>query len=544
MSPRPFLHRATMLLALSALLPGAAEAQRQDDLVGDLLRGFWSMCPDLETAETREAIVQDLKARIENGPNGLARACSDLGTLLDRWATGGREAVVVYDTNTPAGVWGALVRFRGPSDYLAESYCHPAGERGEVQIQPRASLHEAIEVAMRRARDLQLERATAQVSRALGHDVRPEVAALLNPPTDFGEQWRKLRQSLLEASAKAPMVTVGETMTGPITPAREMSADEFTRRYGIRDDLVKEPPTAEQRAKMQAWMDEVTAKRGPLPVSRAEWQPEDAADLAAKNRDARDRLFRAYQAGDGGSKPDATDPVTFDAVIAMGCRWLADCDPDAAGVLVHLGTGPETVMTDPRFVAALAAGEIRQRGDRDWFFTRALVLREPGRMSGLEARLLLDEAAGCSTEPVPRQIRRPTFHEALQEMGADMGAVTQAQADEAARRAYGPEGATQARLTVQEDPFTRTQRFAFSTPARVMVAQRSPVDFKRAGEQSRARLGNSIKPPDTTAARIYEQAAHALVKPRPKAIRDPELRAEQAERRRKRGAAKRRRGWA
>jgi hypothetical protein len=163
--------------------------------------------------------------------------------LGPQMSDGVRIAIVVRDTYAGHGPWSARVRFLGPGSYSAEVYTREHGITRDVSMQVPLATHAAAWAAA------------------------VEQARLLTP---------------------IPVV-VGETERGPQSPMLEMSAGEFTRRYGIRDDLVKEPPTAEQRAKMQAWMDEAMAKRGPLPVSRSVWRPEDAADLAAKYIQAPDR---------------------------------------------------------------------------------------------------------------------------------------------------------------------------------------------------------------------------------------------------------------
>ena len=111
---------------------------------------------------------------------------------------------------------------------------------------------------------------------------------------------------------------------------------------------------------------------------------------ARANAEIRARLFSPYP-------DDAAEPMTFDLAIKAGRQWLADCDPDAAGIILHLGTGTETVTTDPRFIAARAAGEIEHRGGRNWFFARALVLREPGVIKSINLRIRVD-ADGVTVE--------------------------------------------------------------------------------------------------------------------------------------------------
>ena len=166
------------------------------------------------------------------------------------------------------------------------------------------------------------------------------------------------------AAADAAMIPTGPVENGPYSKLSTQSYDEFTAKYGIRDDLVKQPLPPEQRAKVNAWMEETLARKG-------------AADLAARHRDARDRLFSAYPAGDEarGRMEWPAELVSFDDVIKAARKWLAECDPAATGVLLHIGVDPETATTDPRFLAGLAAREIESRGSRDWFVSRAFVSR-------------------------------------------------------------------------------------------------------------------------------------------------------------------------
>lgn len=347
---------------------------------------------------------------------------------------------------------GALVRFRGPGDYLAESYCYPEGERGEVQIEPCASLHGAIESARVRAHSAALVMETGRVSRALGRDVSPEVAALMAKPV---RDWRELRDALNREAGRQAVkgsIVVGVDEAGPSTPMEELSADEFTRRYGIVDDLVTTQPTRETIEKMQEL-------------------------LAARHRDARDRLFSAYQAGDEArSRMEwPAELVSFDDVIKAARKWLSECDPAATGVLLHIGVDPETATTDPRFLAGLAAGEIQHRGDRDWFVSRAFVLREA--VDTLTPVMIRRAVAVLEENAIPKgpdgMYRLPSLGPELSP--TRLGGLDKVTIEPVRGFPLPPR---------REEDFERGQRMAMNTPIdRAMVT--GPVDFKRAGERSR-----------------------------------------------------------
>jgi hypothetical protein len=254
-----------LLLGLPPISGLAEEARRQDDLVEDLLRRFWSRAPDLASPETRAAIVADLKAQTLVGPS-LANACAELGDLLERWVAGGRAPVVTREAQL--GPWRGRVRFVAPGSYSAEVYCLIDGEEISAWMQvPFASQGAAWTAAQASAHQMDADIDLAQGAAMLGSDW-PGVTAALERAA--GQQ------------ASKNSVLVGEAESGPYTPMESLSADEFIRRHGIVDDLVKRgpPPTAEQQAKMDRWYQETLAKRQPLPVSRGEWHHEDAADRA------------------------------------------------------------------------------------------------------------------------------------------------------------------------------------------------------------------------------------------------------------------------
>jgi len=257
------LGRSALLLAMMACLPDASQqAARVSDDVEDLLRRFWTLCPDLASPETRAAIFEDLKARCQTSGRSLAGACAELGAQLDRWANGGREPVVVYDEQTGVGDWRGRVLLQAPGQYITEVRREDGEDRTTYSQGGLPTSLAASEETVSWARRLELERATTQVSRAFGRDVSPEVAALLASP---GGDWCDLRDALNREAgqlARENSVLVGVDEAGPVSPMESLSYDESTAKYGILDDLVKQPPSPEQRAKMEAWHDEVTSREG------------------------------------------------------------------------------------------------------------------------------------------------------------------------------------------------------------------------------------------------------------------------------------------
>jgi hypothetical protein len=219
-APRGFLGRSALLLAMAACLPVDTVAAQRRALgeIEEVLQHLWALAPDLASQETRDAVTADVRSRCETSGASIVGACAALRVLLDRWVNGGRSQVVVYDEPARGDRWRARVTFNGPGSYIAHALRVTSEGVGEgYQTHGLPTYSAALQVATDDARRLQ------------------------------------------------------------------MRADsEFTRRYGICDDLVKQdpPPTAEQQAKMDRWYQETLAKRPPLPISRGEWHPEDAADRA------------------------------------------------------------------------------------------------------------------------------------------------------------------------------------------------------------------------------------------------------------------------
>lgn len=251
------LGRSALLLAMMACLPETQQAARVSDDVEDLLRRFWTLCPDLASPETRAAIFEDLKARCRVGGRSLSGACSELGAQLDRWANGGREPVLVYDEPTGVGDWRGRVLLQAPGQYIAEVR-REGGEDRTVHAQgglPTAVA--ASEETVSWARRLQLGLDAAHLNRALGLGAEEAERA--------ASGWLWLKEAMTREAgqlARENSVLVGVDEAGPVSPSETLTADEFTARYGIRDDLMTEPPSPEQRAKMEAWHDEVTSREG------------------------------------------------------------------------------------------------------------------------------------------------------------------------------------------------------------------------------------------------------------------------------------------
>lgn len=66
--------------------------------------------------------------------------------------------------------------------------------------------------------------------------------------------------------------------------------------------------------------------------------------------------------------PRASDAITWEALLEAGRQWLENAGEQAklvAGCRLHLGAkvpGLDALRRDPRFVAAVTAGDIQDRG--------------------------------------------------------------------------------------------------------------------------------------------------------------------------------------
>jgi hypothetical protein len=434
----------------------------------DLLQHLWALAPDLASQGVRDAVTADIRSRCETG-SSIVGACAALRVLLDRWLARERRPVIVFREWTGKGLWHYRVRFLEPGHYTAEAFqVYDLGTNSERVVDrwcaiSIATLAAAQEQARQRALDLHsLEEQAERLSAAMGHDVRADVARLLDgPPMDpLGAKFQRLREALEREAGRQAVessVVVGETEAGDYSKLEEMPAQEFAARFRIVDDLVKDLPSAEQRAKVQAWLEEVLATRpGWGAVTGPDWRPSDAADLAARFTQAPDR------------------PVDKDIPCA-GLRL----DVDGS-------TGPVT----------------------------------------------FNPFAG-----------RPTFGEALREIGANPEAVTQEQAADALLRAYGPtpgriEGV---RSTIAfETDFERAQRLAMNTSA--------DRAFERMRPMNRLRREVLYQPKIEPAPRPDWPPRYSAKPKPPRPPKDPELRAqeraEQRQRKAARTARKSRRGFA
>ena len=225
---------------------------------------------------------------------------------------------------------------------------------------------------------------------------------------------------------------------------------------------------------------------------------------ARANAEIRARLFSPYP-------DDAAEPMTFDLAIKAGRQWLADCDPDAAGIILHLGTGTETVTTDPRFIAARAAGEIEHRGARSWFFARALVLREPGVIKSINLRNAIPSFEVAQPQVIDLN---PAY-----ESGAPMATI-------------GIDGVPLAHVIFDRSN-PPTPKLKFSDISTTRPPLEPSFDLNRALRQVRHTIGIDLASEPRYSA-----------KPKPaKPPKGPEARAQQRERKAGRTAVKKRRGW-
>lgn len=438
-------YRSSILGALLALtcIPGIDAISRMEERLREtLMRAIVMWTPDLAPEATIELLLADVKATYGATGHTYESAADSLVGTLREWANNGRQSIVLRD-EAVAGEWRARAVFMGPGLYRADVH-RPAdgGDRGEVIRRSASTGAQAWDLAVKEAR------AQADAARNAGYRPHPS--------------------------------SPGRLADGTIV---------------VYDDIVKpEDVTPEKRAKMEAWFEETLARKS-------------AADLAARHRDARDRLFSAYPAGDEarGRMEWPAELVSFDDVIKAARKWLAECDPAATGVLLHIGVDHETATTDPRFLAGLAAREIESRGSRDWFVSRAFVLREHVRS---------DENAfvrHCMQADGPPGHLPPRF------VGVDMASETE---------------------------FERGQRMAMNTPAdRAMVGKTGPLDFKRAGELNRIRSLRLYEPAEPPRTRPDWPPRYSKVPKPPRPARSAETKAEQRERKAARSAARKRRGW-
>ena len=275
--------RSPMLGALLALALTPAIHHAVADAVESILDNALSYVPDLPRSETMDLLLADVNAGALVGPSHEHEARRVADDVI-AWANGGRRPLLLRD-EAVSGEWRARLLFDGPGAYITELYS-PASEpyRGAeswatYRIPTRAA---AWERAVKEAKERDLNEQVARLSAVMGRDVRPEVERLLADRNITGE-WLKLRDSLNAAAGKQASengVLVGDAEAGPVTPMEATTFEQFAARHGLRgasaqagagaerrtiviyDDLVTQPPTPEQRAKMTAWFDEALARRG------------------------------------------------------------------------------------------------------------------------------------------------------------------------------------------------------------------------------------------------------------------------------------------
>lgn len=591
-APRGLLGRSALLLAMAAYLPDVSNDQREvEEALHDALR--WSepgeramALPLLQadvwaTYRAEAEASQSLPTRARR-PGEVAR---ELAQHVSAWANNGRQPVVVRLEKL--GQWWVRVRFLGPGSYSAEVFSVADGEEISAWMQvPLATRTAARTVGAAAARAMDADIDRAQGEAMLGRPRRGDIT--------------------------------GSSTSGPLTPMEELSADEFTARYGIRDDLVKQPMPPEQRAKVEAWIEETLARKPGSPVSRAAWRPEDTADLAARYRG------EPRWQGELALKDYFTEhPDAKVAVVGLSDRPMSG----KTGLADHIIDEAYKIKTYAREEAAeMGVREAHERADMAQYAQPPCSLcgREASQTTDgrpcrgrcvLEAELARDNLridVDAPSRPVtfdpfkrpadtltPAMIRRAAavleenaipkgadgmyrvprfddpevraqiaehertgraFSEAFaREMGhtlADIDKVTIETWSGSAPLRVGPswvERHLRAGLTPEdmlpgprpETEFDRAQRLAMSAPTMI---RRRPVYSSTPGQiEGARRLGSFLHPAGRcTCGGGGEGTCDWCVMDRRRSAREdrPELRAEQAQRRRKKAAKKARRGWA
>lgn len=151
----------------------------------------------------------------------------------------------------------------------------------------------------------------------------------------------------------------------------------FSHAEAIELDMTGENAAAMDRGDLRVWLDSphealYADQSEAAKAIRRQWmQPrisvfDPPPEPFVLSEAARAQAFTSVPAG----------VVDYDGIILAGRQWLDNVGyPEVTGVLVHFGTGPETATTDPRWLHAVATGEIEHREGRHWFISKALVLR-------------------------------------------------------------------------------------------------------------------------------------------------------------------------
>jgi hypothetical protein len=177
-TPRGFLGRSALLLAMAACLPDTMSMAQRRAMgeLEDLLQHLWALAPDLASQGVRDAVTADIRSRCETG-SSIVGACAALRVLLDRWLARERRPVIVFREWTGKGLWHYRVRFLEPGHYTAEAFqVYDLGTNSERVVDrwcaiSIATLAAAQEQARQRALDLHsLEEQAERLSAAMGHD--------------------------------------------------------------------------------------------------------------------------------------------------------------------------------------------------------------------------------------------------------------------------------------------------------------------------------------------------------------------------------------
>jgi hypothetical protein len=576
--------RSGILTAMIALacLPGSPLTSSAEE-VESILRHAMRLCPDLYHAETYDALMADVKATALAGPS-FEHAARRVADDFEAWANGGRRPIILRD-EPASGEWLARISFAGPGIYRAEAYRRAAlpGERGEVIVMEATNRPAAWERAVKEAKDRDLANQVARLSASMGRDVRPEIDVLM--AGRVVPSWRDMKAALEQAAgqqASESAVLVGVDEAGPHTPIEEFTADEFTRRYGIHDDFVKEPPSAEQRAKMVAWLDSVNAR---LRADMGGWHPEDAADLAARFTPAPDRPvdkgiredltpLQAYtlrelvvgpftfQRGDARGGADTGEVIYVDGWKTFDLQDEGRAfTPAQTGGADHREALKRVTASDDEIRAAIEGARaggfwersLRWRARLDPAGGNTLTLAKMREaVAELELNAIPPRADGMYRVPrfddpdIQAAIREHdvtgrAFSAAMSDgmQGRDRGLSVREYMEEAGRDHAAFVAVDMARAP--ETEFERAQRMAMNTSVdRAMVGKTGPIDFKLAGEINRLRRTPLYEAQPAREPYLPRYSA----KPRPKVTRDPEVKRERKAGKAARTAAKKRRGWA
>ena len=155
----------------------------------------------------------------------------------------------------------------------------------------------------------------------------------------------------------------------------------FAQAEAIGLDMTGENAAAMDRGDLRVWLDSphealYADQSEAAKAARRQWmQPRVSVFDQPSEPFVLSEAAQAFTSAPSGA-------VAFESSILAARQWLDNCDGgDATGVLVHFGPAPEAATKDPRWIHAVASGEIEPRDNRHWFITKALVLRGRDRQA-------------------------------------------------------------------------------------------------------------------------------------------------------------------